>query len=534
MNVTDALRKWLTDERDLQADADDKTIREAAGAALADGSLTTEKFLDLTKTEEQQTAGALLKTLDSIAERLEKLETKEAEPKLKEDAPLAEKARREPSDYEKLLAQAAEFDSTPEGVDTVPAHKQYGTTKGAMMFPQLTPKGQSHPYAGQPVFEGGRGASGQRIIESRSQLEKAVCGVYWKWSIESCQRGGPIPQGLRMTDHDRDLLAYALREMEWGGVINGQGDEDPGAIGIQCRKLTPREQKAIIDDSTSGGTEAAPVVFDDAVILPAILQGDLFPYVNTVNLTRGRRVEGVSFGTVTVAWGGGDGTAITLFNTASFISAFDTTVHTCDGSIEIGLDFLADSPVAVDQILTAQYGQVMAKELDDVIAVGNGTTQPDGIVNSTGITVVNTTGGAGGPPTVGDYEALMFGVNKEYQAGFPTASTVFCGTLTSYRRARGIAVNTTSDARRVFGMDHRNYMLLDAPYKINSDLTNRQTFYGVLPRYRMYRRLGQTIRSTTEGRTLVRANEMLLVARMRYGGQTESGSAFSNAVDGQS
>jgi HK97 family phage major capsid protein len=63
------------------------------------------------------------------------------------------------------------------------------------------------------------------------------------------------------------------------------------------------------------------------------------------------------------------------------------------------------------------------------------------------------------------------------------------------------------------------------PYKINESLGNTKIFYAILKRYRMYRRRGLTIKTTQEGDTLVRRNELLLTAQARYGGQLERGGA---------
>ena len=68
-----------------------------------------------------------------------------------------------------------------------------------------------------------------------------------------------------------------------------------------------------------------------------------------------------------------------------------------------------------------------------------------------------------------------------------------------------------------------NYSLMGQPFKISQAMGNTQIFYAILAYYRMYRREGLTMRTSTEGDTLMRANEMLMVAMARYGGQLERG-----------
>jgi len=80
-------------------------------------------------------------------------------------------------------------------------------------------------------------------------------------------------------------------------------------------------------------------------------------------------------------------------------------------------------------------------------------------------------------------------------------------------------------------MTHEDYMMFGRPFSINGSMTNAQIFFGVLPRYRMYRRLGMTMRSSTEGTTLIRRNMLLISSRSRWGGQIEDPGAFAVTTD---
>jgi HK97 family phage major capsid protein len=275
-----------------------------------------------------------------------------------------------------------------------------------------------------------------------------------------------------------------------------------------------------------------PIFFDDMLITTPLLHSELFPKVKVVNITRGRRIEGASMSNVTLG-AATEGTAITLFATANFIAAFDTTIFVCMGSIEIGLDFLSDSPTDIASAVASSYQEQQLKWLDDQIADGDGTTEPEGIMQAAGTTTVNATNGAGGPWTVGDVEALLFGVSKAYKGGTDPARIGFASNNTTYRRIRGIAVSTT-DQRRVFGMTHEDYRIFERFWAINESFGNREAVFGNWFRYRMYRRAGINLRTTQEGFTAVRSNTMLITARSRWGGNLEDGASFAIASDGQS
>ena len=514
MKVTPQLKTWLVDNAELPEDAEDDAVKAAAAAAMVDGKLEGPTYVELTTEKEAKQHDqltTLLETLSKsqaeISKRLEQIEKPE------------EKATKA-SPVEKAMAKTG--DVTVKG-----AWEQYGDNKTVALYPNQTKTGGKHSRAGQVVTEGmGPNA---RTFDVPSQRELAMSGVYLKWLLSA--QGKSLPSRLRFQGdaknptgetHDEQLLLHALHRYPWMGAV-GDGGE------VKNRLLHDHEVKQVIDDTTSGGQEITPIFFDEQVILPTLLHGELFPRVNVVPIARGSRIESGTIGEITTNSGGGDGTDVTLTTTTGFITAFNTTIFVGDGGIELGLDFLSDTPVDLAGILTRQFGEKMMEWLDDQIAAGDGTTEPEGVVNATGTTSVSHSAAA---PTVAIYEEHLLTIGKEFTAGTPTDRVVYCGTQTSYRRARAIAVGA-ADTRLVFGMDLDNYSLFGHPYAINANQGNANIWCGNLARYRMYRRLGLQVVTSTEGTDLVRANKMLMVGRWRFGGQVETGSAFSLATDGQ-
>lgn len=525
MTMTETLKKWLVDNCDVKADATDDEFKKSAAEAMVDGKLTTDKYTELTKDPKEEEANEFSKKIDGIATSIDKLVgvlTKQEEKK--EDPPEGKKEEIKDEKIKKM--ETSKMIGEQGGTPTEPGEKEfnirvkeaaegYSTTKTTLLFPETTGKsGRRHPLAGQPVHNYGM------VMNTPSDLDKAVAGVWAKFLIASDQRGRSPRFGFEaLPQHDKELLCYACENMEW---------DDSGDKKVRSRKGFPGGYKTLIDDAVggSGGLEAVPIVFDDQVIQVPLLHGQLFPLVNNITLDRGRRVEGVSTGTVTSAWGGVDATAIALFNTANYVAAFDTTIFRWQGSIQIGLDFISDTPIDFGQHITQQYGQVLLEDLDNVIATGNGTTQPEGVMNGTGVGVVAW----GGVTSIGNYESLRFGVTLPEHSTDVKGSAVFCGTEASYQNARAIPVGAT-DARRLFGMDYDTYSIMQRPFKINESLANTQIFYAILARYRMYRRRGFVLRTSTEGDNLMRSNELLIVAMARYGGQIERGGIAAITTD---
>ena len=355
-------------------------------------------------------------------------------------------------------------------------------------------------------------------LDHPSDLDKATAGAWVKWCIKHSYNG-PIPQNARLTDHDADLVLHALHNGEWSGAIKGGSHE------FHRKKLDEFEIKGVLDDTVSGGIEATPVVFDEAIILIPLLFGELFPNVSVTNLSRGRRVKSATQQNPTLQSGTGEGSAIAPFNTAGLISAFDTPINVASGAMEIGLDFEEDSPVDIGGNVIQKYGEQALAYFDRVIAVGNGYNEPQGLFNTLGVAYISSDNMLGGGPTLADYEALMFGVAKQWrtEAG---AMCCYVGNDTTYRRARQIPVGP-GDTRRILGLTHGDYTVLEKPFKIQASIPNNLAAFVNLKRYRLYRRLGMTFRVETAGRTLALSNQKLIVGRLRCGGQMENAGAMA-------
>jgi HK97 family phage major capsid protein len=520
VNLTQALKNWAVKNLGIAADATDEVFRLAIGKAIIAGKI---KHKELGSLQKDATA-APIKPADK-----------------KGDAPIPGVNVNDPQFKEALgsAVQEALKGAGIGGEQAISAEgvfakgtqirvksvaENYDHSKKGAYFGSKMANGDPHPFAGQPATILGRS------LNHPTQLDKAVAGAYFKWCVANSSNPADVPPQLRPNQHEKDLVQYALRELEWSGLIKDGRHEDM-AMKVDRRKLTMNEVKALLDDGTSGGIEAAPIAFDDAIVLIPVLYGELFPFVNVVNVSRGRRMKGAAMSNPTITSGTAEGTAIGLFNTAGFVTAFDTTIFPSVGAMEIGLDFLEDSPTDIGNRIIENYGYKSLEYLDRVIASGNGTTEPEGILVATGTVSVNSDNGIAGPPTVSDYEQLMFGLAKEFR-NEPGAMVVYLSDDTGYQRARSIQVGV-GDERRVFGMDHQSYSLLGWPYKVQNNVTRGQIAAANLKRYRMYRRLGMNMRIETAGYTLARSNTKLIVLRQRYGGRLETGGAAAVMLDGQ-
>ena len=383
---------------------------------------------------------------------------------------------------------------------------------------------KSGPRAGRPVSDEGR------AMFQASDLDNVACGVWCK-----------VQAGLPMTEQDTQIFEYMLKELPWVGY---------DAKRVSGRKLTEHEQaeikshygmggydpthpkhrdfKDLIDETGgSGAGHAVPEVYDDQLIILPILTGEILQYVNLINLPRGSALEGATVANPTFTWGGVaiEGTTLTEITTTSFIADYTIPVFRTAARIDMGQDWMEDA-------LPNMFGQIQDRfrvaHLNDLgvqVAEGDGTTQPQGYKNASGIVAVTPTN-PNGQPAVADFANLLFGVTKAYkfkEGQASGASAVFSSNETRYKQARQIQIGS-GDNRYHHGPDLESYMLYGHPNVID-DTGMAMTDYAFLQAkgYRLVRRRGLRFRRADTGFTPYTTNLTTLVADARYGGKMERG-----------
>ncbi len=492
MKFTDALKKELRALAGLPETATDDQYKTALADALGSGKLTPAKLAELTteKAAAAQQTSMELVVGKAVAAALEKAGVKPAA------LPPAKDPHRA-TDQTRGLAAVA--DVADPNVRVKDPSEKWSRKKWV----------GKHATTGEPVEHLGS------QVELPSELEFAKAGV---WFHNACLHTPAIMQQRHVAPlrEEEKALLEEIYAKDWF-TADGQEDFIAPISGLQV--------KALLDESGgSGGQGLVPIWFDELIVTFPLLHSEVFPYVEIVEPPRGSRMVGASLGNPTVSWGTAEGTSLTLFNTASLAAEIDTTIYPVMVAVEVGIDFLSDSPVNVGQMLQTNIGQSALKEWDNVIVNGNGTTQPQGITAASGTTTTNSVNGVGGALEVDDAETQVFGLAKQYRARTAWNSRHIM-TDTAYKRFRQIPVSG-ADQRRVFGMDHQSYQLLEYPASIQNSLANNTIIFGALKKYRLYRRRGFDMRMVTEGITLALKNTVVVLGRGRFGGKVMDGSAF--------
>ncbi len=543
MELTQELREYALKTLGVAEDASEEDITAALAKAMSDGTLDPGDYakmaaggkdaMDVLAEKLAEANKPVLDAIGQMATAVTKLAENQAKPEPPKTPPketdlgdldkrieaLAEKKVTELLDKQQATApQSAAQELMARGakaqIREVKAIERYDGTKTAAKCPEFTASGRPHPMAGQPARYLGRS------LDVTSERDYAIIGAFTKMQLIGMDR---------LNDHEKQLVQYAMYELPWTGPVGCRGNPDNGRE-LDGTKLTDLDRKALIDDTTSGGSYAVPTPFDAAIVLIPVLFGELFPHIEVINLPMGSSVDGHSMTDPTINSNYTEGSAISLETTTSLVSNLDTTIFGCDASVEVGLDFEADSPVNFGSLLAERMGIKLQEWLDNQIANGDGTTEPEGIFTKSGTTSVSTSNGTSGPYVVADFEKLFFGLSKAMRAA-KGASSVYVTTDRQYRLSRAIYIGST-DERRMFGMDHAAYSIFDTPVKIQEDITDGIYGYCNLAYYRMYRRAGINISVLTGGKTLGLANTKIIMMRSRWGGQLTRADACAKLTDG--
>ena len=555
MGMNDAIREYAKSKLNCAADANDDTIKAAVTAALADQSLSGEKYAELLATKDKADEKSVKDELvgaigDAVCDKLEAALGKLADKLTPKETPAPAKKDPEPADKTPELdadALAAKLDAHIEkavgqAVRDMDKARNSGLTEWDVLkdaaladkddLGHIRIKGAVEKWNDtKTVARREKGINTGHVMEHRGvPLDKStergmgMCAAWLKLQV--------VPHAL--TEHDGKVIDYILAHEKF--YMPGEQDarllSEDERHEVKRAHLQPSGFKApLINDSTSGGENAVPEFFDHNFILLPILGGELAPLVNMVDVPVGSAADTFTLANPTFASGATEGTAVTLFDATSMIANHDTTFFRAHGGIEIGNNFLQDASPRLAQEIVNAYMRKGAEWVDEQIAIGDGTTEPQGLTvasNTVDITPANPTTGA---LTLTDAMNLLFGVTKAYRNDYPSRQAAFVMTDTTYKRFRSIATGVTGDTRLIFGEDVESYTMLGHPVAIvGTGLTNADVIFAQLGGYRLYRRQGLRFVRESGGQELVTSNSSLIYCDMRYGGQLDRG-AYAAVMD---
>ena len=246
-----------------------------------------------------------------------------------------------------------------------------------------------------------------------------------------------------------------------------------------------------------------PLVFDDAAIMTPVLENQLFPLVSTLAPSarsthhRGRVVESHD------GLGAG-GRWLAEHHLAGHDELRDrnwtrTFCHATGRSRSAWTSWKT-RPSTLPAPVLKQYGLKLGEQLDYAIANGDGATQPLGVFTAT-----NTTGISSVCVSCPVYRGRLGSLESRDSVASSRCATVdwlaWLSTSTTYWRVRAIPQGER-DARRLFGVDRRPYMVMNKPWRVQNSIPDG---YLAVPTWRITAcgvRGGFTVRVETAAKTL--------------------------------
>lgn len=474
------MRGYLAEQHDLPHDLDEQTVRKTIVKMMTNGKLTADKYLDIIIPEHHE-----------------------------QDRTINDKDNTTMADSKVSPAQVF---GGAGSVNVKAPSARYNTKRYEA----------KHPKTGQTIYKN------DLSVELPSEREHALMGAYFLNMAHQSRIKGARP----MTDHELDLLNELANDHEWCGTVGG----DNGVYHTRTKLAHAMGRKAtdFIATSVSGGDGLVPYFFDQDIVTYPLLFGELAPMVDMRELGTSNQAITPRIGNITSAWNGseGSGSAISLFTTDALSDKLTSNVYNLVMAITPGRDLLSDSVVNIGSELTKLMGVEHAHQLDKVVAMGDGTTQPKGLTNTTGTGTVSATNATAGPFLPADFNSMVSGLPKQYR---DKNDPKICWVMNdaTWFRIHNIKTGISGDNRQLYGYQLENYSFLGRDVKISNDLAANNLFFGKLDLYRMWRRLGLQIEMTDDGKTNRLNNELLITARGRYAGQFTDGAGIvvmSNAA----
>jgi HK97 family phage major capsid protein len=505
MNLNDTLKAHAFSKLGVSSDADDEAITKAYSDALATGTITQDEIARMGKEDKKTTSAALKETVaTAVSEAMAPVVESLAGIAKSLERPVEQKAKATNA----AAMEALDCKTSPRVKDPI---ERYCQTKSRVHYPHTTLMGQAHPNAGQPLqLEG-------RAVDTLSDADMAVIGAVMRQRLAH-----GAGQSARISEHDRQLREYAAHKMTWCGEATDGGKEYQGEL------LDDMGRKAVLDDTTSGGSYVIPEVLDLNFITTPILSGELSPYVNMQTLPRGSSVQAPIYTDFSFA-ATAEGSAITLVSTSGLITQFTCTIFPVRAVIEMGRNWLSDTPINFGRWFTQRGGLKLMEWMDEQIAIGDGTTEPEGIfTTSSGITTVPSVNGTSGPFLLEDLRNMQTGLTKAFRSTAPKTSIRFVTLDVTYKYISLVQIGGSSDLRPLFVPVNTfgDYILDSYPVSINENITSAQIVFAHLGFYNMYRRQGLETQFTREGVTLMRSNTEAMSLTARYGGKIANAAAI--------
>jgi len=278
-------------------------------------------------------------------------------------------------------------------------------------------------------------------------------------------------------------------------------------------------RKALSEGTDSAGGYLVPTEYRAELIKRLPELSELFPYVRKVPVISNSG-EFPKLGTdVAITWGRGENAAIT--ETDPVFTQLTWTARNMSAITYLSRELVSDANPGIVETITTLFSEAVAAERDKMIAIGDGSTQPEGIYSAAGLSSV----AVGGSLTYAKLVELKFALSRKYHR-----NARWILNSTNLQRVTSITDDDNLPIFRDALVAGETPRILGRQYSIQDDLPDSVIFFGDLTQYLWFDRERMVIESTSTGGDTFAKHQVAVKLVERCDGKLGLAEAFVKAT----
>jgi len=331
-----------------------------------------------------------------------------------------------------------------------------------------------------------------------------------------------------------DLVHEKLHELGLTAVDRKHGIF-PGVDGADSPTRTPAERaraflrsailhtepadeivrKALSEGTDSAGGYLVPSEYRAELIRRLPELSELYPFVRRVPVISDSGEYPKLDTDVTITWGRAENEAIT--ETSPVFAHLQWTVRNMSAITYLSRELVSDANPNIVDTITSLFSEAVAAERDRMIAIGNGSNQPQGIYSAAGVESVAVNGAL----TYAELVEIKFALSRKYHRN---ARWVL--NSTNLQRITSITDDNNQPIFRDALVAGESPRILGKEYSVQDDLPDSVIFFGDLSHYLWFDREQMLIESTTTGGDTFRKHQVAVKVVERCDGKLALAEAF--------
>ncbi len=281
--------------------------------------------------------------------------------------------------------------------------------------------------------------------------------------------------------------------------------------------------KALSEGTSSAGGYLVPAGFREEIVMRLPEESELAPYVRVVPVhTDSGNIPSLATD-ISVTWTSASGENTSFTESDPVLGTVAWALKRADAITKISRELAADATPSIMEFISQLFREAIARERDKMIAIGDGSTQPTGLANTSGITTLSSFG----VPTFSKLVEMEQNLKRKYRRH---ARWIMNGT--NLRRIFSLlADNGEPLFRREMIGDVPVSRILGYPVSQQDDLDDSEIYFGDLSFYLLFDREEMGIESTTTGGDAFVNHQIFIKVFERIDGKVGLTDAFVKASD---